>query len=136
MRLLLLSEVVAMLATPFASARSEEVLTPEQAQTSYTRYYTEVNTMVMHVLSPELVKHSERLRPGSLQITFRVNRPGKISNLRVGETGGNQFAQQSAVRVLRELRLPPIPKNATEGERHPWVDIHIDLDIPATKYIR
>jgi len=136
MRLLLLSGLVAILATPIATARGMEDLRQDRALTSYTRYYAEINTIVMHALSPELVKHFDLLRAGSLQITFRVNRTGKISNLKIGETGGNQFAQQTAVRVLRGLGLPPIPKDVVEGDGRPWMDIRIDLDIPAVKHVR
>jgi hypothetical protein len=65
-----------------------------------------------------------------------VNRAGKISNLKIGEMGGNQFAQQSAWRVLRGLNLPAMPKDVMDEDGHPWMDIRIDLDIPPVKYTR
>jgi len=135
-RLLLLSLLFGTVAVELASGRSAEDIRKNTDQSYYNQYYTAINSIVMHQLSPELAKHSDLVRPGSLQMTFRVNRAGKISNLKITSTGGNQFAQQTAVRVVGAVTLPPMPKGLIEEDPHPTMDIRIDVTIPPVKYVR
>ena len=123
-----------ILAISGTSARAAEDYLNNPAHRYHNRYYTEINTIVMRALPPELVKRFDLLKPGSLLMTFRVNRAGKISNLKVTAGGQNQFAQQTAARVIRGLKFPPMPKGAMEEDGHPWMDIRLDLSIPAVQY--
>lgn len=125
--------LAALLAHPAIAAGAEDFL-KDSAQTNYTRYYTLVNSTVMRELAPELVSRLDLLDQGSLHMTFRVSRDGKISNIKVTATGRNQFAQQTAVRVIRSLRLPAIPTGVIGKGGHAWMDIQIDLAIPPVKH--
>jgi outer membrane biosynthesis protein TonB len=130
---LLFLTFAALLAHPAMVAGAKDFLT-DPPQTDYNRYYTLVNDTLMRELVPELVRRSDLVDRGSLHMTFRVSRDGKISNIKITAAGRNQFAQQTAVRVIRSLRLPSIPKGVIGESGHAWMDIQIDLEIPAVKY--
>ena len=89
-------------------------------------YQSQVSAIASQAVIPEFAKHRERLKPGSVKVTFQLNRQGRVKSLRVVSTKTNQWAEATAIRMIRVAKFPPIPKKVIAEQGHDWVDVQAE----------
>jgi TonB family protein len=88
-------------------------------------YLSQVSAIASQAVVPEFAKHRERLK-GSVKCTFRLDRQGRIKGLKVVSTNSNPWTQETATRMIRAAKFPPIPKNVIAEQGHDWVDVEVE----------
>ena len=89
-------------------------------------YQSQVSAIAFQAVVPEFAKHRERLKGGSVKVTFRVDRQGRVKDLKVVSTNSNPWAQETATRMIRAAKFPPIPKEVIAEQGHDWVDVEAE----------
>jgi TonB family protein len=89
------------------------------------QYQSQVSAIAFQAVVPEFAKHRERLK-GSVKVTFRLDRQGHVKGLRVGSTNSNPWTQETATRMIRVAKFPPIPKKVIAEQGHDWVDVEVE----------
>ena len=89
------------------------------------QYQSQVSAIAFQAVIPEFAKHRERLK-GSVKVTFRLDRQGRVKGLRVFSTNSNPWTQETATRMIRAAKFPPIPKNVIAEQGHDWVDVEAE----------
>jgi TonB family protein len=103
---------------------------PAEALRSATfSYQSRINTIVLQAVIPELAKHFNLLRAGSVKFSFRLDRQGRLSRLRVTSSTSNRFVEQTTVQMIRATRFPPIPKKVIAEQRHDFVDVDSEINL-------
>ena len=87
-------------------------------------YLSQVSAIASQAVVPEFAKHRERLK-GSVKVTFRLDRQGRVRDLKVVSTNSNPWTQETATRMIRAAKFPPIPKNVVAEQGHDWVDVEV-----------
>jgi len=85
-------------------------------------YQSQVSAIASQAVVPEFAKHRERLK-GSVKVTFRLDRQGRVKGLKVVSTKSNPWTQETATRMIRAAKFPPIPKTVIAEQGHDWVDV-------------
>ena len=88
-------------------------------------YQSQVSAIAFHAVVPEFAKHRERLK-GSVKVTFRLDRQGRVKDLKVVSTNSNPWTQETATRMIRAAKFPPIPKKVIAEQGHDWVDVEAE----------
>jgi TonB family protein len=96
---------------------------------AYKAYSAEAGTFANHAISAELVKHSERLKGISLQLKFRVDQLGRAHEVKIIPTQPNDWAQETARRILTNLKFAPFPKKLADEVGTNWVNIVAHVNI-------
>ena len=91
-------------------------------------YSSQITTSIIQAVVPELAKNFPQLR-GSLKFSFRLDRGGHVSAVKVVSSTSNRFVEQTTVRAIRAFRFPPIPKKVIAEQGHDWVDIDSEINI-------
>jgi len=86
------------------------------------QYQSQVSAIASQAVIPEFAKHRERLK-GSVKVTFRLDREGRVKDLKVASTNSNPWTQETATRMIRVAKFPPIPKKVIAEQGHDWVDV-------------
>src|SRR5207302_11351382 len=102
------------------SGAAAETRLPATAQ-----YQSQVSAIAFQAVIPEFAKHHERLK-GSVKVTFRLDRQGRVKSLRVVSTNSNPWTQETATRMIHAANLPHIPKKDTAEQGHDWVDVEAE----------
>ena len=102
------------------SGAAAETRLPATAQ-----YQSQVSAIASQAVVPEFAKHRERLK-GSVKVTFRLDRQGRVKGLKVVSTNSNPWAQETATRMIRVAKFPPIPKKVIAEQGHDWVDVEAE----------
>ncbi len=89
-------------------------------------YQSQVSAIASQAVVPEFAKHRERLKGGSVKVTFRLDREGRVKDLKVVSTNSNLWAQETAARMIRVAKFPPIPKKVIAEQGHDWVDVEAE----------
>src|SRR5260370_20383440 len=92
-------------------------------------YQSQINTIVLQAVVPELARHFNLLRAGSVKFSFRLDRRGRLSRLRVTSSTSNRFVEQTTVEMIRATRFPPIPKTVIAEQGHDFVDVDSEIDL-------
>jgi TonB family protein len=79
-------------------------------------YFGRVGTIIFNALVPELSKHIERLS-GAVRVALLIDRKGHIQVQRVVSTTSNRWVQDTALRVVRSVKLPPMPKEVIAEQK-------------------
>ena len=58
--------------------------------------------------------------------TFILDRQGRVKGLKVVSTNSNLWAQETAARMIRAAKFPPIPKKVIAEQGHDWVDVEAE----------
>jgi TonB family protein len=88
-------------------------------------YFGRVGTIIFNTLVPELSKHPERLG-GAVRVALLIDRNGHIQVQKVVSTTSNHWVQDTALRVVRSVKLPPMPKEViTEQKQEP---VHFEAE--------
>jgi TonB family protein len=102
---------------------------PAEALRSATfSYQTQINTIVLQAVVPELAKHVELLR-GSVKFSFRLDRQGYLTNLKVTSSTSNRFVEETTIRMIRAWKFPPIPKKVIAEQGRDWVVVDSEINI-------
>jgi TonB family protein len=75
-----------------------------------------VGTIIFNTLVPELSKHPERLS-GAVRVALLIDRKGHIQVQKVVSTTSNRWVQETALRVVRSVKLPPMPKEVIAEQK-------------------
>jgi TonB family protein len=102
------------------SGAGAETRLPATAQ-----YQSQVSAIASQAVVPEFAKHRERLK-GSVKVTFRLDRQGRVKGLKVVSTNSNPWTQETATRMIRVAKFPPIPKKVIAEQGHDWVDVEAE----------
>jgi TonB family protein len=103
---------------------------PAEALRSATfSYQSQINTIVLQTVIPELAKHFNLLRAGSVKFSFRLDRQGRLSRLRVTSSTSNRFVEQTTIQMIRATRFPPIPKKVIAEQGHDFVDVDSEINL-------
>jgi TonB family protein len=85
-------------------------------------YQSQVSAIASQAVVPEFAKHRERLK-GSVKVTFRLDRQGRVKGLKVVSTNSNPWVEETAARMIRAAKFPPIPRTVIAEQGHDWVDV-------------
>ena len=119
--------LVALLALCIPSLAQSGI--PAEAIRSATfSYQSQINTIVLQAVVPELAKHFNLLR-GSVKFSFRLDRQGHLSQLRVTSSTTNRFVEQTTIQMIRATKFPPIPKKVIAEQKKDFVDVDSEINI-------
>ena len=88
-------------------------------------YFGRVGTIIFNTLMPELSKHPERLS-GAVRVALLIDRKGHIQVQKVVSTTSNRWVQDTALRVVRSVKLPPMPKQVITEQGHEPVEFQAE----------
>jgi Gram-negative bacterial TonB protein C-terminal len=88
-------------------------------------YLHRVSSIILSTLGPQLQKHPERLT-GLVKVALRIDKEGHIHVQKVLSTSPNRWMQETTMRVLDAVKLPPMPKEVVSEQRHEWIDFQAD----------
>ena len=91
----------------FAQKWTREKGTPPQPATE--AYFSRVSAIILKTLGPEVAKHREGLS-GALRVSLFINRQGHIQSPKIVSSTSNRWVQDTALRVVRTVNLPQMPK--------------------------
>jgi TonB family protein len=120
--------VVAMMFAFSAYPSAESGIPAEAIRSSTFSYQSQINTIVLQAVVPELAKHVNLLR-GSVKFSFRLDRQGHLSRLRVTSSTTNRFVEQTTIQMIRATKFPPIPKKVIAEQRQDFVDVDSEINI-------
>jgi TonB family protein len=88
-------------------------------------YFGRVGTIIFNALMPELSKHPERLS-GAVRVALLIDRKGHIKVQKVVSTTSNRWVQDTALRVVRSVKLPPMPQQVITEQGHEPVEFQAE----------
>jgi TonB family protein len=88
-------------------------------------YFGRVGTIIFNTLVPELAKHPERLS-GAVSVALLIDRKGHVQVQKVVSTTSNRWVQDTALRVVRSVKLPPMPKQVITEQGHESVQFQAE----------
>jgi TonB family protein len=80
-------------------------------------YFSRVSTTILKSLAPEFAKHYDRLN-GALRVALLIDRQGHIQVQKVVSSTSNRWVQDTALRVVRSVKLLPLPKQVIAEQGH------------------
>lgn len=83
-------------------------------------YLNQVGEMVVRALTPELAKRREPVT-GKTRFSFLIDPAGHASDIKAVSTPRNAFAEQTILRVIRQLRFPPIPERIVKEDGYKYL---------------
>jgi hypothetical protein len=108
-----------------ASARTPEDVAKMVGSARYL-YHQQVHTMLQAAVTPEFMRHHERLNGGSVQYAFQLDGRGRVVSLKAHSTKGSQWGEQTLSRIVRSLKFPSVPPEAMKQEReegHTYIEV-------------
>jgi hypothetical protein len=78
-------------------------------------YQARCEKLSLDAITAQLEKHPERWDKLSMKFRFRVDLSGRIHEIRMLSGVPNRWAEQTARSVLRDLNLPPVPKQIMQA---------------------
>ena len=111
-----------------AHALAQSGVPAEALRSATFSYQSQINTIVLQAVVPELAKHVNLLR-GSVKFAFRLDRQGHLSNLRVISSASNRFVEQTTIQMIRATTFPPIPKKVIDELGRDYVDVDSEIKI-------
>jgi TonB family protein len=88
-------------------------------------YLHRVSSIILNTLGPQLQKHPERLT-GLVKVALRIDRQGHIHVQKILSSTPNPWMQETTLRVLRTVKLPPMPKEVVAEQGHEWIAFQAD----------
>ena len=89
-------------------------------------YHQQVHTMLQAAITPEFMRHHQRLNGGSVQYAFQLDAHGRVVSLKAHSTKGSRWGEQTLSRIVRSLKFPPVPPEAMKQEReegHKYIQV-------------
>jgi TonB family protein len=87
-------------------------------------YFSRVGNIILKALGPELAKHQERLG-GAVKVSLFINRQGHIQSPKIVSSTSNRWVQETALRVVRTVNLPQMPKEVIVEQGHEPVHFEV-----------
>ena len=95
-------------------------------QPATSSYQSQVSAIAFHSVVPEFGKHPERMEKGGIvNATFRLDRQGRVKDLKVFATKPNRWAEITATRMILAAKFPAPPEKVIAEQGHDWVDVHV-----------
>ena len=107
---------------------AESGIPAEAIRSATFSYQTQINTIVLQAVVPELAKHVNLLK-GSVKFSFRLDRQGHLSRLRVMSSTSNRFVEQTTIQMIQTAKFPPIPKKVIAEQGQDFVDVDSEIKI-------
>ena len=123
MRRLVIATLLICCTAAFAQKWTREKGVPPAPATE--AYFSRVGTIIFNTLMPELSKHPERLS-GAVRVALLIDRKGHIQVQKVVSTTSNRWVQDTALRVVRSVKLPPMPKQVITEQGHDPVEFQAE----------
>jgi TonB family protein len=123
MRRLVVIALLICCTSAFAQKWTREKGRPPQPATEL--YFGRVGTIILKALAPEWAKHLERLS-GKLRVSLFIDRQGHIQSPKIVSSTSNRWVQDTALRVVRTVNLPPMPKQVIVEQGHEPVHFEIE----------
>jgi TonB family protein len=123
MRRLVFATLLICCTSAFAQKWTGEKGAPPQPATD--AYLSRVGTTILKTLAPELAKHYDRLN-GALRVALLIDRQGHIQVQKVVSSTSNRWVQDTALRVVRSVKLPPLPKQVIVEQGHEPVHFEVE----------
>ena len=120
--------LLAVLVALSAHALAQSGIPAEALRSATFSYQTQINTIVFQAVVPELAKHVNWLM-GSVKFSFRLDREGRLSRLRVTSSASNRFVEQTTIQMIRATKFPPVPKQVIAEVGRDFVDIDSEINI-------
>jgi TonB family protein len=114
MRRLVIATLLICCAATFAQKWTREKGAPPAPATE--AYFGRVGTIIFNTLVPELSKHPERLS-GAVRVALLIDRKGHVQVQKVVSSTSNRWVQDTALRVVRSVKLPPLPKEVIAEQK-------------------
>jgi hypothetical protein len=94
-------------------------------QPATSSYQSQVSAIAFQTVVPEFGKHPERMEKGGIvNATFRLDRQGRVKDLKVFSTKPNRWAEMTATRMILAAKFPAPPEKVIAEQGHDWVDVH------------
>jgi TonB family protein len=122
MRRLAIFAILICCTSAFAQKWTHAKGAPPQPATE--AYFSRVGNIILKTLGPELAKHRERLS-GAVRVSLFINRQGHIQSPKIVSTTSNRWVQETALRVVRTVTLPPMPKEVIVEQGHEPVHFEV-----------
>src|SRR5262249_18938670 len=118
MRPLVVVTLLICCTSAFAQKWTREKGAPPQPATE--AYFSRVGTIIFNALGTELGKHPERLN-GAIRVALLIDRDGHIQIQKVMSSTSNRWVQDTTFRVVRAVKLPPLPKEVIAEQKQELV---------------
>jgi TonB family protein len=120
--------LITSLMIPSAHIFGQDGIPAEALRSATFSYQTQINTIVLQAVVPELAKHVNLLK-GSVKFSFRLDRRGRLKSLEVTSSTSNKFVEQTTIQMIRAATFPPIPKQVIAEQGHDYVDVDSEINI-------
>ncbi len=125
-----------------AEARAQEVRgttqasarTPEDAAkmvgSARFLYHQQVHTILQAAVTPEFMRHHERLKGGTVKYAFQLDSQGHVVSVKTYSTKGSRWGEETLTHIVRSLKFPVVPAEAMKQERqegHKYIEVTGDM---------
>ncbi len=97
--------------------------------------------VIEHAILPEWGKHPDKVDGGTLTLRYRVYPDGRIADLKITSTTGNRFLEETSLRSMQGVKLPPVPSAVLGHEPFLEMEAHVkpqdeaeDLNVLGQEY--
>jgi len=87
-------------------------------------YFSQVSNTILKTLAPQLAKHYDRLH-GVLRVSLLIDRRGRIQVQKIVSSTSNRWLEDTALHVVRTVKLPPMPKQVIIEQGHEPVHFEV-----------
>jgi hypothetical protein len=123
-------QLIAAFIFPYAYLVMPHALAVDQPKSdAYKAYMEHATTTAIHAVRTELAKQARPVEDVSLKLAFQVDPAGHVHNVKVSGNKANQSAEETARRVLSNLKLPRFPQNVANEVGNTSIDITAPLVI-------
>jgi outer membrane biosynthesis protein TonB len=112
-----------------ASARTPEDAAKMIGSARYL-YHAQVHTILQAAVTPEFIRHHERLKGGTVKYAFELDAQGHVVSVKTRSTRGSRWGEQTVERIIRSLKFPAVPPQAMKQERqegHKYIEVTGDM---------
>src|SRR5439155_19393487 len=80
-------------------------------------YHQQVHTILLAAVTPEFVRHHERLKGGTVKYAFELDSRGHVVSVKTYSTKGSRWGEETLTHIVRSLKFPVVPAEAMKQER-------------------
>jgi hypothetical protein len=114
MRRLVIATLLICCTAAFAQKWTHEKGAPLAPATE--AYFGRIGTTIFNALGRELGKHPERLN-GAIRVALLIDRQGHIQIQKVMSSTSNRWVEDTTLRVVHSVKLPPMPKEVIAEQK-------------------
>jgi TonB family protein len=98
-------------------------------QTATVTYQLELGNLIVNTVAPELAKNPEQLVNVTVKLRLRLDSKGKVKDLKVISSSGNQFVEQTCTKIIWSIKFPPPPQAVIAELGHDFIDMETEFKI-------